>query len=292
MASRSFVARAVLGFFTETPLHCGTDSGSGYVDMPIQRERHTGFPMIPGSTIKGVLNDEVTWGAKDREHFFGADEKVVDEIRVPGKPGAVSFGDAFVVAFPVRSSTFPFVWVTCPLILERTYRALDKPWPKDLETLKRGEAWSTAEGSDVLLEELQVTVKPGGEPLLAPLAALLPAGPEHTYTRDIFAKRLYAISDEDFSEVMETATEIVTRIRIDEKTGTTSQGDGQFFNEELVPRDTLFACVLRELSGSTTEFPVSRIPSPIRLGGHETIGRGVTWVSHGMRGAKGAGGVQ
>jgi CRISPR-associated protein Cmr4 len=292
MASRSFVARAVLGFFTETPLHCGTDSGSGYVDMPIQRERHSGFPLIPGSTIKGVLNDEVTWGAKDREHFFGADEKVLDGERVPGKPGAISFGDAFVVAFPVRSSTYPFVWVTCPMILERTFRALGTPWPKGLEILTRGEAWSAAGGSEVLLEELQVTVKPGGEALLAPLADLLPAGPQHSYTRQIFAKRLYAISDQDFSEVIETATEIVTRIRIDKETGTTSQGEGQLFNEELVPRDTLFACVLRELNGSTSEFPVSKIPSPIRLGGHETIGRGVTWVSRRLRSeGNGAGGM-
>jgi CRISPR-associated protein Cmr4 len=281
MASRSFAPRAILGLYTETSLHCGTESGSGYVDMPVQRERHSGFPMIPGSTIKGVLNDEGRWG-ENRAHFFGADEKSganPGDPRIPGRPGSVSFGDAFLVAFPVRSSRFPFVWITCPVILDRTYRALGRPWPNDVKRLKEGEAWSTAEGSEVLLEELQVSATRDGAPILAPLTGLLPQSQELAYTRGIFQERLYAISDQDFSKLIETATEIVTRIRIDEKSGTTSQGDGQLFNEELVPRDTLFLSVLRELNGSKPEFRVDDIPPVIRLGGHETIGRGVTWVN-------------
>jgi CRISPR-associated protein Cmr4 len=281
MASRSFVPRAILGLYTETPLHCGTESGSGYVDMPIQRERHSGFPMIPGSTIKGVLNDEGKWEA-DRDYFFGADEKPPLKPggpKIPGKPGSVSFGDAFLVAFPVRSSRYPFVWITCPIILERTYRALSLPWPKDAKPLKEGQAWSTTEGSEVLLEELQVSATKEGASILAPLADLLPPGQELAYTRSIFGERLYAISDEDFSKLIETATEIVTRIRIDKESGTTSQGEGQLFNEELVPRDTLFLSVLREMNGSNPQFRAQDIPPVIRLGGHETIGRGVTWVT-------------
>jgi CRISPR-associated protein Cmr4 len=273
MASRSFVARGVLGLYTETPLHCGTESGSGYVDMPIQRERHSGFPMIPGSTIKGVLNDEGVWG-DDRDYFFGAAENGASN---PGKPGAVSFGDAFLVAFPVRSSKYPFVWITCPLIIDRTYRALNRPSPTGMKGLKSGEAWGTTTGNEVLMEELQVSATDGAS-ILAPLAELLPDGDAFDYTRGIFAERLYAISDEDFSNVIETATEVVTRIKIDKESGTTSQGDGQLFNEELVPRDTLFVSVIRELSGTAKAFPLDHVPGVIRLGGHETIGRGVTWV--------------
>jgi CRISPR-associated protein Cmr4 len=281
MGSRSFVPRAVLGLYTETPLHCGTESGSGYVDMPIQRERHSGFPMIPGSTIKGVLRDDGKWTDSERDSFFGADEKPAakpGDPKIPGKAGSVSFGDGFLVAFPVRSSQFPFVWITCPIILERTYRALQKPWPKDVKTLKAGEAWSATAGSAVLLEELQVSATADGASILGPLYDLLPAA-ELDYTRGIFKQRLYAISDEDFSKLIETATEIVTRIRIDDASGTTSQGEGQLFNEELVPRDTLFLTVLRELSNSDPQFRPAGIPPVIRLGGHETIGRGVTWVN-------------
>lgn len=296
MASRSFVPRAILGLYTETPLHCGTESGSGYVDMPIQRERHSGFPMIPGSSIKGVLNDEVKWGESDRDYFFGADEKPPAKPggpRIPGKPGSVSFGDAFLVAFPVRSSRYPFVWITCPIILERTYRALGRPWPKDVRRLREGEAWSSTAENDVLLEELQVSATSDGASILAPLTGLLPSCPELAYTKGIFGERLYAISDEDFSKLIETATEIVTRIRIDKPSGTTSEGEGQLFNEELVPRDTLFLTVLREMNGSDPEFRVHDIPPVIRLGGHETIGRGVTWVNGiKVENGKTAGGAQ
>ncbi|MGB9873676.1 MAG: RAMP superfamily CRISPR-associated protein, partial [Hydrogenobacter sp.] len=40
---------------TLTPLHVGTGTGLGYVDLPIYREAHTDFPSIPASAIKGVL---------------------------------------------------------------------------------------------------------------------------------------------------------------------------------------------------------------------------------------------
>ena len=67
----------------------------------------------------------------------------------------------------------------------------------------------------------------------------------------------------------------------------------EMFNEELVPRDTLFVSVLRELSESKPAFPTDAIPSVIRLGGHETIGRGVTWVQKvKLSNVKAAGGVQ
>jgi CRISPR-associated protein Cmr4 len=277
MGSRSFEPIEVLGLYTETPLHCGAETGTGFVDMPVQRERHSGFPMIPGSTIKGVLRDDGDWGA-DVDHFFGADEKrpVGNDKGTPGKPGAVSFGDAFLVAFPVRSSKFPFVWVTCPLILERTYRALGEPWLSAV-TLRQGQALSSGQEGPVLLEELSVTATKDEKSILAPLLRLLPEGNVFDYTRQCFAERLLAISDTDFGTIAETGTEIVTRIRLG-PSGTT--GDGNLFNEEIVPRDTLLACVLRELSKSSPRFPADKIPATIRLGGHETIGRGVTWVSH------------
>jgi CRISPR-associated protein Cmr4 len=278
MGSRSFEPIEVLGLYTETPLHCGAETGTGFVDMPVQRERHSGFPMIPGSTIKGVLRDDGEWGT-DIDYFFGSDEKPKTEktARIPGKPGAVSFGDAFLVAFPVRSSKFPFVWVTCPLILERTYRVLGEPWPPAALVLKEGQALINGAEDDVLLEELSVTAKKDDRAILAPLTRLLPTGDAFAYTRQCFSERLLAISDTDFGTIAETGTEIVTRIRIG-ASGTTN--DGNLFNEEIVPRDALFASVLRELSDSSPRFPADKIPSVIRLGGHETIGRGVTWVSH------------
>jgi CRISPR type III-B/RAMP module RAMP protein Cmr4 len=40
-----------------TPTHVGTGTGAGFIDLPIMREKTTGWPLIPGSAIKGVRRD-------------------------------------------------------------------------------------------------------------------------------------------------------------------------------------------------------------------------------------------
>ena len=41
----------------ETPLHAGSGSDLGVIDLPIQRERHTTFPKIESSSLKGSLRE-------------------------------------------------------------------------------------------------------------------------------------------------------------------------------------------------------------------------------------------
>ena len=47
----------LLYLFTRTPLHVGAGASVGAIDQPIVRERPTGLPIIPGSSLKGVLAD-------------------------------------------------------------------------------------------------------------------------------------------------------------------------------------------------------------------------------------------
>ena len=58
--------------YTETPLHAGAGSGLSSIDLPIQRERATQYPIIQGSGIKGKLRatlegnrEELTAEARD-----------------------------------------------------------------------------------------------------------------------------------------------------------------------------------------------------------------------------------
>jgi len=44
---------------TITPTHIGSGSDLGIVDMPIQRESHTSFPKIEGSSLKGAIREAV-----------------------------------------------------------------------------------------------------------------------------------------------------------------------------------------------------------------------------------------
>jgi CRISPR type III-B/RAMP module RAMP protein Cmr4 len=56
----------ILYLFTRTPLHVGAGTSVGAIDQPIIRERHTGFPIIPASSLKGTFAD--AWEAELEEN--------------------------------------------------------------------------------------------------------------------------------------------------------------------------------------------------------------------------------
>lgn len=284
MGRKSFSEIGVLGLYTETPLHCGAESGAGYVDLPVQRERHTDYPVIPGSTLKGVLRDELREKLDDLEALFGTPDAK--------SPGTVSFGDGILVAFPVRSSGAPFHWVTCPFVLERVFRALGRPRSVDPPPAKSG--WAAgAEGEEVLLDEVRLEKKPHAY-LAQWAAALLDLLPDDAkgfaYTRQLLPDRLVVACDEDFKELIQVGTEVVTRIKLN-YLGTTVNLDakehkdkkpedlqGNMFVEEVVPPETLFLCPLRALE--EPRHLVDALPPVIRIGGDESIGRGVTHLKY------------
>ena len=66
----------------EAPIHAGSGSEVGIVDLPIQRERHTSFPKIEGSGIKGCFRSSETLNktvkirgreipSNDKLHYIG-----------------------------------------------------------------------------------------------------------------------------------------------------------------------------------------------------------------------------
>lgn len=305
MGSKSFGDIGVLGLYTETALHCGAESGTGYVDLPIQRERHTNYPVIPGSTIKGVLRDEFKgMDGVDIKSIFGSEDAK--------SPGTVSFGDGIIVAFPVRSSGEPFHWVTCPGVLERVSRMLGdgKDYPK--APPDPGTAWARAAGDEVLLEEFVVKKTASPLPLFAEnglvfeLLRLLPDEKRgFQYTRTVFLERLLIVREEEFRQLVETGTDVVTRIKLNalgtttnikkeekqdvqEKLGRPLSDDdlkGNMFVQELVPPEALFAAPLRAAANVSLPWDRIRAEVPvIRLGGNETIGHGVTHLTWWKRG--------
>ena len=150
---RPLAAGAILGLHAQTSLHPGSGHGLGTVDLPIHRERHTQWPCVPGSSLKGILRDacrsrlSLAEAASPRESsagagqgsptpltlLFGAPAPAVSEatgdadaeIGSPATPetaGALSLTDARLLAFPVRSLKGVFAWTTCPAALERFRR--------------------------------------------------------------------------------------------------------------------------------------------------------------------------
>src|SRR5262249_31435881 len=131
----------LLFLHAQTSLHPGSGTALGTVDLPVQRERHTQWPTIPRSALKGILRDRCRAiaaagyshdGADVGEKERGSRRRKANEDETsplvavfgPGAvdretahAGAVSLTDARLLAFPVRSLRGVFAWVTCPAVL-------------------------------------------------------------------------------------------------------------------------------------------------------------------------------
>src|ERR1043166_7736227 len=67
---------ALLFLHAQTALHPGSGTALGTVDLPVQRERHTQWPTIPGSALKGILRDHCRERAARN---YGGDRRKANE---------------------------------------------------------------------------------------------------------------------------------------------------------------------------------------------------------------------
>lgn len=93
-----------------TPMHIGSGTTLSLIDLPIQREVHTDFPVMPSSAIKGVIR--ASFNEQEQEDIFGKGDE----------EGKVIFTDGKILLFPVKSLKGVFVWITSPYVLERFKR--------------------------------------------------------------------------------------------------------------------------------------------------------------------------
>lgn len=117
----------LLLYQTVTPLHVGCGQDVGVVDLPVIRERTTGYPFIPGSGTRGALRAAFDLGDKAetdqwRDRLFGPEEIGADDTRYAG---SVSIHDAKLLLLPVRSTPEVYVWITAPTPLRRYVRDVE-----------------------------------------------------------------------------------------------------------------------------------------------------------------------
>src|SRR3954452_21287748 len=121
----------VLYLYVETPLHAGVGSGLSSIDLPIQRERTTQYPMIQGSGIKGKLRASLEG---NREDLAPEAREMVDIVFGPPSTsgtgsdhaGALIVGDARILLFPVRSLNGVFAYTTSYDVLNRFTRDIER----------------------------------------------------------------------------------------------------------------------------------------------------------------------
>lgn len=292
-----------LFIYTETSLHAGVGSTVSVVDLPIQRERTTQFPIVQGSGIKGALRSQVNDGFEGRDNlinlvFGGEEEDKKDNTKKVNFAGAVSVGDARIVLFPVRSLAGVFAYITCPVVLARVRRDM-KDFPELDQAIAMDAALvntkSTVSASNrVVLEEFSFTAQsnPAVDEIAGWLADYaLPDAPEYKYWKDKLQTSLVILHDDAFRDFVQNSTEIVTRVRLDSAKKTVI--DGALWTQEMLPPDTLLmsAVIVRSTRSERIRnddgksfspenvigwlHDTSIIPSRIQLGGDETTGQGM-----------------
>ena len=303
-----FEKAAMLFLYCETPVHAGSGGSLSIVDLPIQRERITNLPIIQASSLKGVLRAEVKRILEQRNDQK-ADEKVQalfgpETQRAHEHAGCVSPHDARVLLFPVRSLVGVFAWTTCPLVLERFKReATAVGMQKEIREIPQLPANSNqalvasdteiVADATVVLEEFAFKAMPSQE---AKAIAewlkenALPQSDEYHQWREWLPKRFVILPDDAFRDFTQMATEVITRIRIEQEKKTVAEG--ALWTEEHLPSETLLYApifVSKPLApnaknlGLTNADDALKLLSELKLdrlqiGGDETVGRGVVKV--------------
>lgn len=308
-----FEATRMVFLYVETPLHAGSGRGLGAVDLPIQRERITNYPIIQASSLKGRmraacdprLNPASKLSKQEHLAIFGPEAgEGASEYA-----GAISFGDARLLLFPVRSLAGVFAWTTSLDALQRFQRTAHivglpfmvnlPPAPPNAES-----AWVNGDalvaGESVVLEEFSFTpdqtqatvVKAIGQ-WLAEHA--LPQTPEYQYWRAMLPQKLCILPEDAFRDFVLYATEVQTHIKINPETKTVASG--ALWTTESLPTDTLlYAPVMatktrekntpleaKEVIQKVVQVNLTRT----QLGGDETTGQGIV----ALRFSDGDGGV-
>jgi len=283
-------------FYAVSPIHAGSGASLAAVDLPIQRERHTNWPHIQASGVKGSMRAHYRDCAENKSLInllFGYDKddhkyhkEVFKDDEEKQKidenfPGAISISDAKLLAFPVRSNIAPFVWITCPAVLKRLSNDLEFAGKNAIvKPSIEGDKAVCLEGNlsaDVILEDMVVKVEKSE-------ANPIPVG---------FPKldRLLLVSDDTFKYAVENCTEIQTQIKIASDTGTAA--DGSLRYQELLPADSVLYSVVYFSRTAFDHIPQAETVSKhiqdvikdfIQIGGDETLGRGicrVNWIAGG-----------
>lgn len=266
-------------------LHCGTGQSVGVVDLPIARARATQLPIVPGSSLRGVLRQEVGSGSETLARaLFGPKNISANDQSFAG---ALAVGDAHLLTLPVRALAGILCYATSPFILHRYAQDLKRTGCAAPEVPAAPSALVTARSVNrieriLVLEDLDMAAQDNP---LANLWAETIAGQIHpgdVPAQDDFIRRFAILPDNILGFLSETATELRTRISIDEKTGTVKKGALWF--EEHLPAETLLWGLYAVSDSNEPGQPRTKadlaaaLPNSgtlLQLGGQAGVGRGL-----------------
>jgi CRISPR-associated protein Cmr4 len=301
-------ATAILGLLAQTSIHAGTGSNTGVIDLPIQREAHSNYPCVFGSSMKGALRVRAEQdypssiqqdSNKPSTHptiaaVFGADH-AAETLHA----GALMVSDARLVLFPVRSLTSQFKWVTSPYALQRLADDLQRFGITDRFTMptvpaqREQEEWAwlpeePPKDTYLFLEEYRF--KPVKKPLTS-IIQVLAKLMKKTGVEEQLQQQLVVVSDYMFAHLAQHTTPVNAHIAIESATKTVK--GGALWYEETLPPETLLYV---GLAANKARKPDSELTTAadilhkvtalfegnkswLQIGGNETVGMGWCAVS-------------
>ncbi|NOK58062.1 MAG: type III-B CRISPR module RAMP protein Cmr4 [Chloroflexi bacterium AL-W] len=281
-----------------SPLHAGTGQGVGVIDLPIAREKATNLPYLPGSSIKGALRAGCS-DEESRRTIYGADARELEALE-----SSTQFSDQRLLLLPIRSLAGTFAWVTSPYILQRFKRdlrdaSIDCPamiFDNEIASLNTSECLVSSsesviviEGDNkVYLEDLDLVSKTTSEEVDAWakwIAARVFPGDDTTW-QDMLKKRFCVVHDDVLGFLLNTATEIIARIKLGEETKTVDAKQGALWYEEALPTETILTGMVRVVPNKKARengngdhiLTTLQTEKPLQLGGNVTVGRGMCRV--------------
>lgn len=297
----------ILFLYCETPLHAGIGAGLGGVDLPIQRERATDYPMIQSSGVKGALRSAMPRNSASTDAIFGP-ELASGTAHAPDSAGMLVVGDARLLAFPVRSLQGVFAYITCLDVLARFKRdttgitlptAFSFPSsPPDREkayVVQGASNYSPVIGatSTLYLEEFEFSLGTENSSPVADWLSQYALPPSYTHWQSRMKEALVIVHDDIFRDFTRFSTEVQTRVALLPDTKTVKRG--ALWTEESLPAETLMYVPIRatdprkngvqldeEIDGSRKLTPQTAIKwvekkaeERLQIGGDETISRGI-----------------
>lgn len=306
----------IMFLMAETPMHAGSGDSLGIVDLPIQRERHTSFPKIEASSLKGsmrehferqiVKEDEYKKKSEEERIKLSTENKIKaafgDEGSQGGessKAGCLGFTDARLLLFPVKSMKGVFAWITCPKIIAKFNEELKLAGIDKSFDIPNGNIVAIGNNlkvntENIILEEytFKVNKNEGEKNQVNDLGEWLALSfyNGEGYFAEKLKKDIVVLEDDDFRDFVNLSTEVITRTKIDNETGTVA--DGALFTEEYLPAESImYSLVLtapefaEKRETFETEDKVNKFfndfvnDNPVmQIGGNATLGKGITKI--------------
>jgi CRISPR-associated protein Cmr4 len=296
-------AELLLFLYAESPVHAGASDSLDVIDLPVQREAATTYPVIWGQSLKGALrqaaeDDAETGGSGAGGTGTGGSAWTSDLVRrvfgravdagqdgAEAAAGLLSVGDAQLVAMPVPTLRKTFAWVTSELALgrlSRKYRTLHVTVPQvpsvaaDSGLAARPD-WVDA--GQVLGPCVLPLEQAGSElPAWAERLAEDAIGPDVAlaYFHAKLREDLLFIGSDAMPLLLRECTELSARVQL--TSGKTVE-NGPFYSEYL-PAETILAASLTLRGAGEAELAALRRlfgNGPLQVGGDETLGKGLVW---------------